>query len=149
MSIEESSQFHTRPPVDFDEVVEEAVLVGHLVEVKLQGGEYLFFQAIGWEIASPVGDAQGGETEAGSGDAGDKVRIQFAGRVFVGGAVQDLAAGRVGLFGEEEAGAVLKVFEEGQIIVAQQPGGSVVRCLDLLRQRERRGYEAGEKSSAQ
>ena len=42
---------------DVVEVIEEAVLVGHFVQMELQGGKDLLFEAGGGEVTSPVGDA--------------------------------------------------------------------------------------------
>ena len=43
---------------DVGEVVEEAVLVRHLVEMEVERGDDLFFYAIGWIVASAVRDAE-------------------------------------------------------------------------------------------
>ena len=61
------------------EVVEEAMFVGHFVEVKIERGDDLFLDAIGGKEAALVGDTERGETEACGGDAGGKVSVEFAG----------------------------------------------------------------------
>ena len=82
---------------DVAEVVEEAVLVGHLVEMKVECGDDLFFYAVGGEVASLVGDAERREAEACRCDAGGEVLIEFAGGGLVGGAVEDLPGCGIGL----------------------------------------------------
>ncbi len=106
---------------DVGEVVEEAVLVGHLVEVKVECGDDLFFDAVGGEVASFVGDAECRESESCGRDAGGKVLIQLAGGGLVGGAVKDLAGCGIGLLVEVETACTLHLFEEGEVVVAEQP----------------------------
>ncbi len=95
------------------EVVEEAVVVGELVGVEVEGAANLFEELGAGEIVALVGDAEGGEAEAGGGDGGHAARVEFAGGVVGGGAVEDLAGGGAGLLDEEEAGAAFHVVEEG------------------------------------
>src|ERR1700722_13316826 len=102
-------------------MVEEAVLVGHLVEMKVERGDDLLFDAIGVEVTAFVGEAEGGEAEAGSGDAGSEVLVELSGGGFVGGAVEDLSGGWVGLLGEVETASSLHLFEESEVFVAQEP----------------------------
>ena len=105
---------------DVAEVREEAVLVRHLVEVEVEGGKDLLFDATGVLIAALVGDAESGETEAGGGDAGGEVLVELTGGRFVGGAVKDLSCGWVGLLREVETSSALHLFEEDQIVVGKQ-----------------------------
>ncbi len=78
------------------------------------------------------------------------MRVQLAGRGLVGGAVEDLSSGWIDLLGEEEAGGVFHLFEEGEIVVAQEPGrGSRTWGLRLLRPREGRSCKAGDESSTE
>ena len=95
------------------EVVEEAVVVVELVGVEVEGAANLFEELGAGEIFALVGDAEGGEAEAGGGDGGHAARVDFAGCVVGGGAVEDLAGGGAGLLDEEEAGTAFHVVEEG------------------------------------
>jgi len=76
-------------PAGFDvaEVVEEAVLVRHFVEMEVERGDDLFFDAGAVLIAALVGNAEGSETEAGSGDASGEMLVKLAGGGLVGGTV--------------------------------------------------------------
>ncbi len=89
------------------------MVVVELVGVELEGAANLFEELDAGEIFALVGDAEGGETEAGSGDGGHAARVDFAGCVVGGGAVEDLAGGGAGLLDEEEAGTAFHVVEEG------------------------------------
>jgi hypothetical protein len=125
------------------------VLVGHLVEVKLEGGDDLFLKTIGGEVTAAIRDAERGETEASGGDAGDEVRVELAAGVLAVGAIEDLAAGGINLLGEEEAGGVLHLFEEDEVVVAEQPGVRGLSCRGLLGLGEWGGKDSGKESSAQ
>ena len=102
---------------DVAEVVEEAVLVRHLVEMKVERGDDLFFDAIGVEITALVGDAESTEAVAGGCDAGSEVLVEFSGGGLVGGAVEDLSGGWVGLLGEVETAGAFHFLEEGEVFV--------------------------------
>ena len=130
------------------EVVEEAMLVGHLVEMKVERSDDLLLDAIGGEVAALVGDAECGEAEASGGDAGSKVSVEFAGGGLVGCAVENLAGRGIGLLGEVETAGSLQLFQEGEVFVAEEPGVSW-RCGCCLLRYERRGNETGSDSSAE
>ena len=44
---------------------------------------------------------------------------------------------------------MLHIFKESEVVIAEESGGDQLLSLGLLRQRERRGYESGEESSAE
>jgi len=97
--------------------------------VEVEGAANLLEELGAGLVVALVGDAEGGEAEAGGGDGGHAVvRIDFGGKVERGvdggGAVEDLAGGGAGLLDEEEAGATLHVVEEGVVFVGER----VVRC---------------------
>ena len=102
---------------DVAEVIEEAVFVRHLVEMKVECGDDLLFDASGVEVSALVGDAESAETVASGGDAGGEVLVEFPGGGFVCGAVEDLSGGWVGLLGEVETTGAFHVFEESEIFV--------------------------------
>ena len=106
------------PGLDVIEMVEEAVLVWHLVEMEVERGDYLFFYAIGRGVAPLVGNTECCEAETSRGDAGGEMSIELARRGLVGGAVENLPCGRVGLLGEVEASCALHLLQEGQVFVA-------------------------------
>jgi hypothetical protein len=104
--------------VDVVEVVEEAVLVRHGVEVEVEGGLHAGDDVgvgdVG-EIAALVGDAEGGEAKAGGGDAGfGGGGIDLAGEIG-GCVVEDLAGGGAGLLPEVEGSLLLEGVEEGGV----------------------------------
>jgi len=103
---------------DIAEVIEEAVLVGHLVEMKVERGDDLLLDPSGVLVAALVGDTESAEAIAGGGDAGGEVLVEFSGCVFVGGAVEDLSGGWVCLLGEVETACSFHLFEEGEVFVA-------------------------------
>ena len=70
---------------------------------------------VGGDVALFVGDAEGGEAEAGGGDGGGGALVAVAGGAAVDGAVEDLAGFGVGLLGEVEAAALLHFHEEGVV----------------------------------
>jgi hypothetical protein len=107
--------------LDVVEVIEKAVLIRHLVEVKLKRRQNLLSEEICCEIISTVGNAERGETKASGRYARNKAVIQFPRIGFVGGAVKHLSGRRISLFSEIEAGAVFHIFKKFDIEVAQQP----------------------------
>jgi hypothetical protein len=86
--------------------------------MELQRCYYLLLDACRSEIASPVCDAECGESKACGGYAGNEVSIECPGAGFIVGAVQHLSGGWVGLLGEVETGALLNVLEKDEVIVA-------------------------------
>jgi hypothetical protein len=100
---------------DVVEVEEEAVLIGEDIAVEAQGTADLFEDLRGGIVGTLVGDAEGGETEAGGGDAGHPARVERAGAVDPLCAIEHLSGARAGLFGEVETAAALDVVEEGFI----------------------------------
>ena len=106
---------------DVAEVVEEAMLVGHLVEMKVERGDDLLLDASGVLVAALVRNTESGKAVAGGGDAGGEVLVELSGGGFVGGAVEDLSGGWVGLLGEVETASSLHLFEESEVFVAQEP----------------------------
>ena len=109
--------------VDVVEVVEEAVDVGQGVGVEAKGAANLLEDLRARLKAALFGDAEGGEAEAGGGNAGHGAGIELAAWVDGGGAVQDLAGGGAGLLDEEEAGAAFHVVEEGLVFMGEAVAG--------------------------
>ena len=100
---------------DVVEVVEEAVLVLHVVEVEVERGEDLALDGVGGDVALFVGDAKSGEAEACGSDGGGGALVAIAGGAAVDGAIEDLAGFGIGLLGEVEAAALLHFHEEGVV----------------------------------
>jgi len=118
---------------DVAKVIEKAMLVGHLVEMEVECGDDLLPDAIGIEVTPLVGDAECGEAEAGGGDACGEVLVELASGGFVGGAVEYLSGDWVGLFGEVETACALHLFEEGEVVVGEQPCVCELGRSSLLR----------------
>ena len=77
MSMEETSlSVDALAGFDVVEVVEEAVVVGELVGVEAEGGADLVEDLGVGEVPALVGDAEGGEAEAGGGDGGHAARVE-------------------------------------------------------------------------
>ena len=112
------------------EVVEEAVLVLHVVEVEVEGGEDLALDLVGGIEAFAVGDAEGGEAEAGGGDGGGGAGIAVAGGAAVDGTVEDLAGFGIGLLDEVEDAALLHFDQEGVVLGGEALGRLVVGGVD-------------------
>lgn len=70
-----------------------------------------------------VGDAEGGEAEAGCGDARYEAAVTGAGRALVEGSVQNQPVGWFYLLGEVEAGAALHVVEERIVVITGRSCG--------------------------
>jgi len=102
-------------------VVEETVLVRHLIEVELERRDDLLLQAVCWRIPATVCDAQSREAEACGSNARDKAVIKFASGVLVRSAIEYLPCRGVRLLHEIEAGSVLQVLKEVKIKIGQQP----------------------------
>src|SRR5437868_2282794 len=117
--------------------------------MEVEGGDDLIFQPISRVVASLVGDAQGGESEAGGGDAGDEARIHLPGVVFAVSAVEYLAAGGVDLLGKIEAGGVFHFLEEVEVFIAEQSCVGRAWGCGLLFPCKRRRCQAGKKRPAQ
>jgi len=105
---------------DVAEVIEETVLVRHLVEMKVERGDDLLPDPAGVEVSALVGDTKRCEAEAGGGNAGGEVLVELASGGFIGGAVEDLSGIWVGLFCEIKTASALHLFDEGEVVVGEE-----------------------------